>query len=164
MTNLSLIVVGSSIEKLKKFEQQYLEVGELILINNPRGIHGGYGKIANHWIERISGDVFGIVHADTILGEGMCRTLVETAKSGCVAGIVGKGNDGSEVWSNRLSTGNKQPVSTLDSCSMFVSKDTLERHKLRFDELMFDSFHCCVEDFCLQASSRGIPIIVPAGS
>lgn len=163
MSTLALVVVGSSLEKLKQFKQQQLEVDELILVNNRTGVFGGYGKLANHWIDRISSDVFGIVHADTILGEGMCNALVKTAMSGAIAGVVGKAHDESEVWAYKLEPGKQQGVSTLDSCSMFVSMDTIRRKKLRFDDQTFDSFHCCVEDFCLQGVTKGLRIIVPAG-
>lgn len=161
MSKLSLVVIGSSQQKLRAFQQQHLEVDELILIDNKTGVFGGYGKIGNHWIDRISGDVFGIVHADTILGEGMCPTLVKTAMRGVIAGIVGKADDKSEVWSNSIDQ--QKLVSTLDSCSMFVAIGTIKQNNLRFDDRIFDSFHCCVEDFCLQASSKGIPIVVPQG-
>jgi metal-sulfur cluster biosynthetic enzyme len=32
---------------------------------------------------------------------------------------------------------------------------------LRFDESTFTSFHCHVEDLCMQAKQRGMPVIVP---
>ena len=50
------------------------------------------------------------------------------------------------------------PVSCLDGCSVFFHRDL----GLRFDEATFDGFHCHVEDLCLQAHARGIPVVVPS--
>jgi hypothetical protein len=57
------------------------------------------------------------------------------------------------VWSK----GGGGEVSTLDGCSLFFRRDL----GVRFDVETFDSWHLCVEDFCLQAAALGHRITVP---
>lgn len=148
---LTLVVLG--VEKMH-FDSVYAD--ELILIANPEARWGGYGKIANHFLQTAHGDVLGIIHADTLLSQEVCDALTDVAMSGAVTGIVGATETGN-IWSRDVRE--PTPVSTLDSCCVFVRKDS----KLRFDQVIFDSFHCCVEDFCLLAHSIGIPVLVVPG-
>jgi hypothetical protein len=61
------------------------------------------------------------------------------------------------AWSDRR----RQPreVSTLDSCVILIDR----RHGLRFDEATFNTFHCVVEDYCMQARSHGLKSYVAPG-
>jgi hypothetical protein len=113
--------------------------------------------------------------------------------AGAVCGACGRANrffdsdldlsgDSSYVWSKdwghftarqlaagypvaiAISSGTPQiqpcPVSTLDSSCIFFPTNL----DLVFDSVTFDGFHCHGEDICLQAQSRGIPVLVPAAN
>jgi hypothetical protein len=119
--------------------------------------------IANRELRIKPRRVFGLVHADTIFRAGALEAFVAAAERGEVCGIVGRTLDGFYRWCF------KEPgfegdrvrgpglVSTLDGCSIFFRTDL----GLAFDAQTFDSFHCHVEDLCLQASQKGIDVTVP---
>jgi hypothetical protein len=101
--------------------------------------------------------ILGLCHADCTFGPGALESFAACAAAGKVCGIVGIDCDRNYRWSNG---GERGPglVSTLDSCCVFMRADL----GLRFDETTFDGLHCHVEDLCLQAAARGIPVVVPA--
>ena len=162
-TTLCLIVIGSdttSFEKMDFLELAKRESEELVLIKTKHGLFGGQGAVFNRVLDRTLCDVVAVVHADTTFGPGALTTFARTAAEGKVTGLVGRmsgqyANGQGYAWSKNLKE--ETAVSTLDACSVFLRRDS----RLRFDEVTFDSWHCCVEDVCLQAAERGIPIIVP---
>jgi len=156
---LTLVVVGADYRDILRFNPSSVVAYELILLTNPRAQFGGYGAIGNYYLEHARGDVLGLIHADTELSSEVCSNLMISALMGGVAGIVGKALDGRYVWSKDVMPDAVEHVSTLDSCSMFVRRSA----GIHFDTKTFDSFHCCVEDFCLQAALMGRPIVVPSG-
>jgi hypothetical protein len=156
---LTLVVVGGSYDDIRRFNLNNVVAHEIVLLTNARAQFGGYGAVGNHYLEHGRGDVLGLIHADTVLSPKVSRELVVSALMGCVAGIVGKTLDGRYVWSKDVAPETVEYVSTLDSCSMFVRRSA----GIHFDTKTFDSFHCCVEDFCLQAAIVGRPIVVPSG-
>lgn len=156
---LSLVVVGRDIDELNLFNLNSVNADEIILVANKHKQWGGLGHIWNYYLEHARSSVLGVIHADTALSLEVCQNLNESAESGNVSGIVGRSLDGRYVWSNDIINA-PETVSTLDACSMFVKKDI----PIRFDSETFDSFHCCVEDFCLQASDAGYPIVVCKGA
>lgn len=162
MSTLTLVVLGASREECAQSPVVASMADEVIFIANPDARWGGLGMIGNHYLDSALGDVLGIVHADTMLSYGVVVSLTQAA-SYSVAGIVGsvKGFDHA-IWSAHLHS--PQSVSTLDSCAMFVSRAVAHSHSLRFDVKTFDSFHCCVEDFCLQAAAAGLLVVVAPGS
>jgi Glycosyltransferase like family len=109
--------------------------------------------IGNQHLSGCTREVFGMCHVDCSFGEGALWAFVEAAGQGQVCGISGKSMD----WTVRWSHSNPGPVSTLDCCAVFFRANS----ELRFDASTFDGFHCYVEDVCLQAQARGIPVIVP---
>lgn len=116
--------------------------------------------------------VFGFCHADAVFGPGALDAFVAEAMRGAVCGIVGIDLAGlyrcsfesrRDSWwqgegAGRILTGGPGEVSTLDGMAVFFRRDL----GLRFDEETFTGYHCHVEDLCLQAHSRGIPVTVPA--
>ena len=135
---------------------EHVDAAETILVINYDGVP--LSRIANYVRDRVRGLIFGMVHADVVFGPGALNVFVREAFAGHVCGVVGMNPDlpypESYVWSNK----NPGPVSTLDSASVFFRRDL----DLRFDEETFDSFHLHVEDFCIQAAQRDIPVVVPA--
>lgn len=166
--SLSLLVIGKSYAECMEFHSRnagLLPIRELILLDNHGARYGGLGTIWNSYMTgqgKMRGTTVGMVHADTVLSPGFLENvLVETEQNGAVAGIVGRSMQGFYLWSKEQTK--TEPVSTLDGCSMFVAVDTVLKHNLSFDTAVFDSFHCCVEDFCLSAAHAGVPIVVPPG-
>lgn len=161
MTTLTLIVLGASREECAQSPVVATMADEVIYLANPAARWGGLGVIGNHYLETAFGDLLGLVHADTMVSPEVLVSLTAAAVQG-VAGIVGSSWSGHTIWSANLSA--PMAVCTLDSCAMFVSRALAAAHQLRFDVETFDSFHCCVEDFCLQAAAARVPVLVAAGS
>ena len=155
----SLLVLGKNQQELQGFQLRHVlgVADELILLANDSARFGGLGAIGNSVIERSRCDVVGIVHADTVLGAGILESLRNASSRGAVTGIVGALTSSGNVWCRDIQT--ETSVSTLDSCAVFMPR-TLG---LRFDAGAFDSFHCCVEDLCLQAHQRSTPVLVVPG-
>jgi hypothetical protein len=110
--------------------------------------------IGNHYLEDCW-DVFGMVHADTTFHPSALESFWRTARLGAVCGMVGIDTKKRYHWSKDIRS--IQPVETLDCCSVFFRKDS----GLRFDAKTFDGFHCYVEDLCMQAHAKKIPVVVP---
>lgn len=157
MSTLCLTVVGASQDKLAAFPLDKIrrEVDELVLVCNAGNVFGGYGTIANRVLDRTTCDVFGICHADTLYEPGAMTSFRDSALRSQVVGLVGKTMGNAYIWAKEVQV--DTPVSTLDACSIFFET----KKGLRFDDATFDTFHCCVEDVCLDATRRGIPIVVP---
>lgn len=164
MSSLTLVAVGKD---LAACSQLQAPAGSVIsFVDNSAG--RPLSHIANLALDLCQSDVFGLCHCDVAFGDGALEAFTVAAMSGAVCGIVGidlKGvyhcsyNDGrDDWWAGALTAGGPGRVSTLDSMAVFFRKDL----GLRFDEKTFDGFHCHVEDLCLQAAARGIPVIVPA--
>jgi len=156
---LSLVVVAKDQWDLTKFDLGNVlgQVDELIMLANPGARFGGLGVIGNHVLDHGRGDVVGLVHADAVLSAGAIGAFCREATAGSVCGMVGRALGGEYVWCNDIQE--PRAVSTLDSCAIFARRDI----GVRFDTETFDGFHCCVEDFCLQAWAHGAPTkIAPA--
>ena len=119
----------------------------------------GNEAMGMEWRGLLGQAVIGLCHADCSFGPGALESFAVCAAAGNVCGIVGIDLDRNYRWSNGGERG-PGPVSTLDSCCVFLRADL----GLRFDEVTFDGLHCHVEDLCLQAHARGIPVVVPAAS
>lgn len=154
MKDLTLVVVGKDVQEAAAFDLTHVDVGELFLIGNEEG--KSLSSIGNRYAETCRTAVLGLVHADCTFGPGALATFTRAALEGSVCGIVGVSIGYEYRWCSK----NPGIVSTLDSCSVFFRLDS----GLRFDEKVFDSFHCHVEDLCLQAQAKGIPVIVPSAS
>ena len=164
MSDLTLVVVGadwqslrqqmnSSLTKDRAFGLDTLEDQELVLLPNQPPV--SLASIGNWYLEHARSPVLGLVHPDTVYGRGALREFTQVALGGTVCGIVGISPDGEYVWSYR--TNCLRSVETLDSCSVFFRRDL----GLRFDEQTFDGFHGHVQDLCMQAHAREIPVLVP---
>jgi hypothetical protein len=162
--SIAVLVIGSSDEELDTFKNQSPHVNQearVVYVANPKMRYGGMAAIANPFFDTATEDVVGVVHADTSFGPGALRIFArEAVDRNCVTGIVGRSvpdpNDrfSGYVWCHA----GGGTVSTLDSCSIFFQRT----HGFRFDGVLFDSFHCVVEDICLQAHLEKIPAFVPA--
>lgn len=158
MTEVTLVVVGADADDLRAFDQAHAPQGvcRLELVDNslaPRG----YGAIGNTYLEAPAAQVLGLCHADTGFGPGAIAALADAAAGGALAGVAGRVAGGGIRWCDGAGEG-PGPVSTLDSCAIFLRPDL----GLRFDTETFDGLHCCVEDLCLQARAAGVPSVVPA--
>ena len=153
--SLSLIVVGKRGSELGEFSERNpavsLHASEVVLLNNERMRYGGQGAIWNRATAQrpAVNQVVGLVHADTLLSPAFLANAEAAAKRGFVVGLVGRDLEDRYVWAHQI--GQITPVSTLDGCSLFVSVETVLQFNLSMDTETFDSFHCSVEDFCLQA-------------
>ena len=156
MLDLTLVVVAKDRKSMDQFKLDHVNPADLVLVVNSEG--KPLSSIGNKYLDNSECAVFGLVHADVVFGPGSLEVLLRTAAAGSVCGVVGRNPDISGergyIWANK----NPGPVSTLDSASCFFRRDL----GLRFDEKTFDSFHLHVEDLCIQAGQRGIPIVVPA--
>jgi len=153
---LKLVVVGKNQEDCYRFVQNdnFHTLGHLVALEANR-TGRAIAAIGNYHLSRENFEVFGLCHADTIFQNGALETFLDTAAAGRVCGMVGRDLHGNYVWSKNI--GDPVDVSTLDCCSVFFRRDS----GLRFDEQTFDGFHCYVEDLCLQAHAKGIPVVVP---
>lgn len=122
--------------------------------------------IANRELDDTRTPVFGLCHSDVVFGYGGLESFVRHAKQGAVCGVVGRDRAGAYRCCSRPEHYDKGagslfagpgPVTTLDSMAVFFRPDS----GLRFDAETFDGFHCHVEDLCLQAGARGVPVLVP---
>lgn len=153
VSDLTLVVVAKNSADLAQFDRTHVAGCELVLVANDS--RTALSRIGNRYLASARTPVLGLVHADCWFGPGALAAFTATAMAGNVCGIVGVSlPDLVYQWSCR----NPGSVSTLDSCSVFFRRDAW----LRFDEVRFDSLHLHVEDLCLQAEERGIPVVVPA--
>lgn len=162
--SLALLVIGKSDEEIQWFKTQSPHVeaeARVVFVSNPKMKYGGTAAIANPFLDIATEDVSGVVHADTTFAPGALQIFARAAiERNCVTGIVGRTAPNPDdrfsgyVWCH-VGGGD---VSTLDSCSIFFPRS----HGFRFDGETFDSFHCVVEDICLQARLRKIPSFVPS--
>jgi hypothetical protein len=149
--DLTLVVIGKDWPALREFSLEHVNAAEVILVSNEAGIP--LSVLGNHYLDTARRPVVGILHADSSLGPGACDAFAAAASAGAVAGIVGRDAARRYVWC----TQGGGAVETLDCCSVFLRRDL----GLRFDETTFDGFHCHVEDLCMQAHARGVPVSVP---
>jgi len=170
--DLTLVVVAADPEDARRFDWTHVNAARVLLQINyyalPLSLIGSASLAIAH------GQVFGLCHADVTFGPGALDALAECAGGGAVCGVVGmnpdlkEGDPGAnpgatrknqrwgEVWAYQ----NPGPVSTLDSAAVFFRRDS----GLRFDPINFDGMHCHVEDLCLQAHAKGMPVVVPAAN
>jgi len=156
---LTLLVLAKDEDELGQFNVDAVRraADELVLLSNPGARFGALGVIGNDLLSRGRGSVVGMLHADVTITEQTVRDLARAAAAGAVAGVVGRSLSGQYVWCH--SVNEPTPVSTLDSCCVFIPR----LGGLRFDTALFDGFHCCVEDLCLQAAARSKPVLVVPG-
>lgn len=180
MIPLKLLAIGKDWAQIRSFREQHEERGSFAEVHDVWTYLNKNSKslsnIANSFLflsKPRPGQVFGLVHCDTLFDSPLYRInrpeaafwkrdleiLTECAMSGKVCGIVGADLSAQRYWwGHSLPHGTEHPVSCLDGCSVFFRRDL----GLRFDEETFDGFHCHVEDLCLQAHAKGIPVVVPA--
>ncbi len=182
---ITLVVVGKDdAATVAWFQRQdslaTREYAHVVLVQNqpPCSLSEMGNRYLNQYMEVYRSQVFAMIHADTYFdGWARCdhhglpvddavkpdlQILYECAMRGNVCGIVGADMSPQRWWWGhqvRRTTARVaiRLVSTLDSCAVFFRRDL----GLRFDET-FAGFHCHVEDLCLQAHQRGIPVLVPA--
>ena len=188
MIDLTLCVVAANLEDLQAFNTRYISVepgftvGMVPIANLD---HESLASIGNRYRMCNDSPVFGLCHADMEFGPGSLQAFYDCAMTGAVCGACGRSfsycdasqgypGDTSYVWSkdwghpNERQLRNGYPanptgpcaVSTLDSSCIFFPTNL----GLGFDAATFDGFHCHGEDLCLQAQSRGIPVVVPAAN
>ena len=146
---VTLVVVGTNSDAFHTFSHIRQGVDIRLVVNDSRRALAAIGN------EQLltSAEVFGLVHADTVFRTGALEAFCAEATKGHVCGIVGRSVGGEYRWCHN----NPGEVCTLDSCGVFFP--TLSG--LRFDANRFDSFHCYVEDLCMQARQIGMKVTVP---
>jgi GT2 family glycosyltransferase len=171
--DLTLVVVGSDEQNMRRFDLSHCGAAETMLVINYGNVAlSVIGNVALSWLR--PGAVLGLCHADVFFGPGALDAMAQCAGEGNVCGVVGMNPDlkedspgrnpgatketqrWGEVWADK----NPGPVSTLDSAAVFFRRDS----GLLFDSVNFDGMHLHVEDLCLQAQQRGIPVVVPAAN
>jgi hypothetical protein len=167
---ITLVVVGKDVAATAAWFQRQnslamREYAHVVLVANYPAkslsrIGNGY---LDEYMPHYPSPVFGMIHADTFFGikypNPDLRILYDCAMLGNVCGIVGADTSVQRYWwGHSLPYGTEHMVSTLDGCAVFFRRDL----GLRFDEAIFTGLHCHVEDLCLQAHARGIPVIVPS--
>lgn len=152
--DLSLVVIGKDWAALREFNLASVDAGECILVPNLEGV--SLSRLGNYFMEHVRRPIFGMIHADCSIGPGACSAFAKAAGELSVVGIVGRDVARRYVWC----TNGGGPVETLDCCSVFLRRSI----GLAFDETTFDGFHCHVEDLCMQAHARKIPVIVPVAA
>lgn len=99
-------------------------------------------------------------HQDFYIGEDLSPRLLNIDKN-CIYGPIGRSSKG--LILGRIIQTNGKPlgkacdkcvVETLDAMCMIIYKDVIIKHNLLFDEKF--RFHFYVEDFSLQARTKGI--------
>lgn len=166
MANLTLVYIAKNQAGLDAFDLTHTAGVEVIGWANDAVLP--LSKIGNEMLDRCQSPVFGLCHADAVFGPGALDAFTAEAMRGSVCGIVGVdlagvyhcsyNSDRDRWWKGSQRIGEPGEVSTLDGMAVFFRRDL----GLRFDEETFDGYHCHVEDICLQAHSRGIPVTVPA--
>jgi hypothetical protein len=164
MIDLTLVVVGKDDADATSFPMpdciewcNQTEGGTHILVfGNNCGTP--LSVLANRELNRYESEVFGLCHADVVFGRGALEAFIVEAMRGAVCGIVGADLTGALQCCYTAGRAVPSDVSTLDGMAVFFRADL----GLSFDEQTFDGFHCHVEDLCLQAHARGIPVTVPA--
>lgn len=127
------------------------------LINNP--ISYGYNRVIKDLLKDTKSEWLVFCHQDFYMGEDLLLRLSELDKN-CIYGPIGvssKGMFGRIVQTDGSPLGiicKKCAVDTLDAMCMMVYKDTIREYNLSFDENF--KYHFYVEDFCLQAKTKGI--------
>jgi hypothetical protein len=166
LMSIQILVVAATQPEADKFRSKHIGEEFTVYTNiNGRSL----ASLGNEFIERSMATVVGMVHADVWFGSNATQAFYDCASTGNICGIVGRALDSIEndgyKWccTHYTSTGvpNQKPnpgdVSTLDCCSVFFRKDL----GLHFDEKIFDGYHLHIEDLCLQAQARKIPVVVP---
>lgn len=153
------------------------EVEQLTIINNGRGVYGGYGRVGQHVLDivRMRSDApewaFGLVHGDTEFAPGALATFYDEAAPGLqvASGIVGRASDKRYVWCknpnpvaydlNAVREGGE--VDCFDGCAIFFPVAPPGEVLVSFDLATFPGFHCVVEDIALTLRARGYRLMVP---
>ena len=160
--DLTLIVVAKDEQSMRGFDQTHVNAAHTVLVINYW--QQPLSQLANYWLATSWPDVFGLCHADALFGPGALDVFAQTAGDRKVCGMVGRSADpATHVWSvhklhlDQHPLFKEGPISTLDAVSVFFRRDS----GLRFDAMNFDGFHMHVEDLCMQAHEKGIPVVVP---
>lgn len=158
----TLVVVAKDQADLRAFDTTHIAGRcDLVLIANEA--RTPLSVIGNKYLTEARTPVLGLVHADCTFGPGAIEAFADCALGGSICGIVGRSMEGYYRWCSKPVgyrdgiVAGPGPVSTLDCCSVFLRTDL----GLRFDERLCSGFHLHVEDVCLQASARKIPVVVP---
>ena len=153
--DLTLVIVGKDQKSLDDpyFGLHDLPAAELVLMANTS--NESLAAIGNRYLDACQTPIFGLAHADCLFRAGSLDAFTEAART-TVCGIVGIAKDDVYHWC--FEKPYPRPVMTLDSCSIFFSRDS----GLRFDAQTFDGMHCHVQDVCLTAHHRGLPVVVPS--
>jgi len=182
--NLTLVVIAKNQPDLDAFNQQNLDgVAWVSLVTNDA--QWSLARLANYYLDRCGTSVFGLCHADMEFGPGSLKVFVDCCLAGKVCGACARVEGlypfpfdymWSHNWGNPtpeqiqaghplevsgpLVLSSSDRVSTLDSSCIFFPTD----RGLRFDEATFDGYHQHGEDLCMQAHSKGIPVVLPSAN
>lgn len=162
--NIIYITVVNNFDTLGRalFESPGVNSNNIIIIDNTKinnSISYGYNYIMKNLLKDPNIEWLAFCHQDFYMREDLSLILSELDKN-CIYGPIGvssKGMFGRITQTNGSLLGKvceKCTVDTIDAMCMLVHKDTIREYNLSFDENF--KYHFYVEDFCLQAKTKGI--------
>lgn len=145
---------------------------ELVLVDNSRNEFSSAAKALNYGAQKSKGDIFVFCHQDILFEESDSLQRIEkTIKRFDGNVVVGAaGRDEEDVVVTNISHGDQREyagskrvedyasVQVLDEVLLACSREVFEQ--IRFDEVSCDDWHFYGIEFCLSASTKGIPSVV----
>jgi hypothetical protein len=130
------------------------------LLEDNRDNHTALARYYNQVIDSAQNDLILFCHPDVEFSpwglSAMIKTFNEVGDCGAL-GLVGMSLQRLGIFGDRRRL--PREVSTLDACLLMIDR----RQGFRFDEEIFNSFHCVVEDYCLQVQGQGLKTYVAPG-
>ncbi len=163
---------------LKSLKNQTVKY-ELIALDNTKGQFKSAAEALNFGGEKATGKYIMFVHQDVELGSDSWLEKVEKLLDNIpdlgIAGVAGmseKGksnkergrgyiSDSGEIWQWSNSVQKPEEVQTLDECLLIVPKAVFDN--IKFDEKIFDNWHCYGADYSLCVREKGLKAyVIPA--
>ena len=164
---------------LRSLKGQTVEF-ELITLDNRDGRFKSAAEALNYGGAKAKGDYIAFAHHDMWLGsntwlEEAERVLASIPDLG-IAGVAGHTKEGKnwhdrcrfsidifgETWEGAEPVQKLEEVQTLDECLLIVPRPVFD--KLKFDDKVFDGWHCYGADYCLSVRQLGLRAYVIPGS
>ena len=161
---------------LKSLKNQTVKF-ELITLKNTTGQFKSAAEALNYGGGKATGRYIMFVHQDVELDSGSWLEKVEKLLDNIhnlgIAGVAGMSEKGKnfaerergyisncgETWRKLFQK--PEEVQTLDECLLIVPKNVFDN--IKFDEKIFDNWHCYGADYCLCVREKGLKAyVIPA--